>query len=802
MESPCSPSGPEPRFPSGFRSTMTHRFIPARQATWAMGLVLALAGGPAGRTEQVELADGRVLEGGFALVASVYEDPLADRDSAELILVCDDGLTRTMVAKRQVVRIEPGPRESLTEKLLVPQRVATSGRRVVGIGGFVEATPFDEFGRRILSLATESGRVDVVQGITEITPRWVRIEGLQAEKPLRLDMRMATTSIPRDVLRRVIEGQIDRQSSDQRLRLVRLLVQAERFAEAADELAGVIAEFPDLADLSSERKSIDRLAATQILDELMLRGRSGQDRLALRLLESFPAGDADGEVLEAVREARDDYRERLERAARLAAALRDRVAALGDDGDRGAATAVVDEIERHLSFATLDRLATFERLGTGADVPPDRAVALAVSGWLRMPAVDNLKVALSAVRVRELLRSYLATAGQEARTAVLRQLGNEEAAAPDSIAAIAAGMRPPIDPPAPLGPGLHELTVNDPEGAPSISCLVQLPPEYDPLRRYPAIVTLHAPFTTPLNQIEWWSGMAADDGGRSGQAARHGVIVIAPRWLQEHHTHYDFSPREHHAVLASLRAASRSFAIDSDRVFLSGHSRGAEAAWDIALAHPDLWAGLVAIAPTVDRYIPLYWPNARSLPIYIVGGELDRSLLPGAAGALDRLFAKGFDVTYVEYRGRGHEGFSDEILRIFDWLGRKRRTFFPATIEAVSMRPSDRFFWWVEFESAPPRTIVLPADWPPPPGTRPLAIDAKLGVNNNLVARVGADRVRVWLSPEFVDFTRPLTVTVDGRTLHKGPIAADLEVLLEDLRLRGDLQHPFWAVIESVRGRR
>jgi predicted esterase len=777
----------------------------ARRAIVVLGVALILAaGGPGGgQAEQVELADGRILEGGFALATSVFADPLAaDREAAEPVLVCDDGLTRTMVAKRQVVRIEPGPREAVTERLLVPQRVATTGRRVIGIGGGSEATPFDEHGRRILSLSTESGRVDVVQGITEITPRWVRIEGLQTEKPLRLDMRMATTSIPRDVLRQVIAGQIDRRNSDQRLRLVRLLVQAERYAEAVEELAGVVAEFPDLADLSSEKKSIARLAATQILDELMLRGRSGQDRLALRLLESFPIDEADGEVLEAVREARDDYRDRLERAARLATTLRERVAHLSDDGDRAAADAVAGEIERELSFATLGRLATFERLGTAADMPADRGVALAVTGWLRMPPVDNLKVALSAVRVRDLLRRYLVETATTGREELLRRLRNEEATSAETIAAIAAAMRPPIDPPVSLAPGLHELTVDDLDGRGSVSCLVQLPPEYDPLRRYPTIVTLHAPFTTPLNQIEWWAGVAAADGGRLGQAARHGMIVIAPRWLREHQSAHDYSPREHHAVLASLRAASRSFAIDSDRVFLTGHSRGAEAAWDIALAHPDLWAGLVAIAPTADRYIPFYWPNARSLPIYIVGGELDTSLLPRSAGTLDRLFSKGFDVTYVEYRGRGHESFSDEILRIFDWMGRRRRTFFPPVVDAVSMRPSDRFFWWVEFESAPPRTVVLPGDWPPPTGTRPLTIDAKLGATNSVAVRVGADRVRVWLSPELVDFTRPLTITVDGRQMHKGPIAADLEVLLEDLRLRGDLQHPFWAVIDSVRGRR
>ena len=44
-----------------------------------------------------------------------------------------------------------------------------------------------------------------------------------------------------------------------------------------------------------------------------------------------------------------------------------------------------------------------------------------------------------------------------------------------------------------------------------------------------------------------------------------------------------------------LRDAMRRFSIDSDRVFLSGHSIGGDAAWDIGLAHPDLWAGVIPI---------------------------------------------------------------------------------------------------------------------------------------------------------------------------------------------------------------
>lgn len=56
----------------------------------------------------------------------------------------------------------------------------------------------------------------------------------------------------------------------------------------------------------------------------------------------------------------------------------------------------------------------------------------------------------------------------------------------------------------------------------------------------------------------------------------------------------------------------------------------------------------------------------------------------------------------------------------------------------------------------------------------------------------------VWLSPDMIDFSKPLSVTIDGQRRWNGDFSADLEVMLEDLRTRGDRQHPFWAKIESV----
>ena len=290
--------------------------------------------------------------------------------------------------------------------------------------------------------------------------------------------------------------------------------------------------------------------------------------------------------------------------------------------------------------------------------------------------------------------------------------------------------------------------------------------------------------------------MPAADGTRLGQATRHGAIVIAPAWGRAHQTAYEYSAREHAIVLAALREACQRFAIDTDRVFLSGHSMGGDAAWDIGLAHPDLWAGVIAVSATADRYVHHYWKNAAALPLYFVGGELDGGTIQRNAVDLDRYFLKGYDATYVEYRGRGHDHFAEELLRLFDWMGRKRRKL-PPTIEAVSMRPWDRFFWWLEFAEAPPKTVTLPVNWPPAKGAGPLEIEGQVTPGNTMAARCGGRGVRLWLGPEIVDMTRPVTVTLSGERLFKGPVVPDERVLLEDLRRRGDRHHPFWAVVEG-----
>ncbi|HEX5470608.1 MAG TPA: peptidase, partial [Lacipirellulaceae bacterium] len=144
------------------------------------------------------------------------------------------------------------------------------------------------------------------------------------------------------------------------------------------------------------------------------------------------------------------------------------------------------------------------------------------------------------------------------------------------------------------------------------------------------------------------------------------------------------------------------------------------------------------------------------------------------------------------------EPFGDEVQRIFEWMALKQRKM-PKEINCVSMRPWDSFFWWIEAEGLPSRSMVSPGNWPPPRTARPTTIKGKRLETNKLTVQLQANKTTIWLSPELVDLNKKLVVELNGRTLTPPDrtVHPDLTTLLEDVRTRADRQHPFWAKLET-----
>ncbi|MBC8351226.1 MAG: peptidase [Planctomycetes bacterium] len=755
-----------------------------------------------GAATVITMKSGWQVEGRIAEMGSLNENPLnpGTEGGTKPIIIVDDGLRRTFVRDLDVSAVAESPPTS-NERIRIKQPVAEAGRRIGNIGPILGVTEFDKWGRRTFTMQGPRGQLDVIQGITEITPTYARVEGLRGTG-LIWDMRMATSSLSREIISTVIRQSMPENKPDDRLRIVRLFIQANRFGDALLELDSLIRDFPEVEELRGQADRLRQSLAQRMLREIELRRDAGQHSRAYTLLGAFPEKGVAGVTLLTVRDMLALDEKRQQQLDQSLVLIAENIGEIEDETVKEKLAPIEAEIKDELNFHALDRMADFLRLSDDPSLKPDQKVALAVSGWLlgSGEAIDNLAVAVSLFEVRNEATKYLNAKRTHERDEILERIRSLEGGSPSYLARLIAQMKPPIATEVPEleSPGLYQLTVPGIQQQPEFSYYIQLPPEYDPYRRYPCIVTLNGAGSTEMQQIDWWAGTYSDQSQtRQGQAARHGYIVIAPMWQKEFQREYEFTLREHATVLYALRDACQRASIDTDRVFLSGHSMGGDAAWDIGLSHPDLWAGVIPIVANADRYIHKYSDNGRGLPMYFVGGERDGGWLNENGMELDR-YLKGskYDVTVVQYLGRGHEHFQDEIQRLFDWmeLSSHRREFFPREIEALSMRPWDNYFWWLELSQIPARALALPAEGKERT-VRPIKTAARILENNRITVSARSGRGVVWLSPEMVDFEQPITVTVNGRNIRKDA-ATDVKTLLEDVRTRGDRQHPFWASVE------
>jgi hypothetical protein len=244
----------------------------------------------------------------------------------------------------------------------------------------------------------------------------------------------------------------------------------------------------------------------------------------------------------------------------------------------------------------------------------------------------------------------------------------------------------------------------------------------------------------------------------------------------------------------------RRFAIDSDRVYLTGHFAGGDAAWDIGISFPDVWAGVVPISAAAGengKYASSCHEAIanHNLGFRFVSGQLDLGRIVDNKIVWNKwMQSPDFDVTVVEYRGRLAETFAEELPNIFRWMARHKRILATEQFSGRTLRPWVRQFWWVEVERLAAENVVLPHEWPPREKLLAQQIEGKFQrEKNKLIVSVPKSSVTtVWILPELVDFGKIVEVTARGIDF-RGMLKPSRNVLLEDVRRRADRQHPYWA---------
>lgn len=760
-------------------------------AWWSLALC-----GTSGEAGEVTLKDGTVLKGKQPValdtvgIRSTRPDPDKSPNLA-VIMVEEAGAVQFFVPRLWTSAIDPSGNVRPSEVFKLPAERRRQHRKIDQVAGQIAEQPWDDFGHRMASFNAAGKRVDVMQEIIELNPKYVKVSAMD----YLWEFGLPTNSIPPDTLDKMLHRAIKKDNPDERFAIARFYLEGEFYQLAQRELESIQVDYPDhaknVAELSVQLKNF---LADQALNMLAERREAGQYKFAYdaaRKFLSLDIPDIRPGTLQTLRQAvakADDERVKMEDARQLLGQLQAQLTKEEAQEIAAMRLAISDGLHQD----TLDRLAPFLDLADAADRKPSEKLALALSGWVLGAdlAETDLKNAIRLWQARGLLMEYLRAENPVDRAAVVDKVRLIEGIGPRQIARLIPLLPPLYDPPTQAPETI--FTVNVPrrtDADPEIQYSVLLPPEYHSGRLYPVVVALHAAGMTPEQETRWWAR----------QAQRYGYIVLAPTFADTNQQHYDYGLVAHRAVLETVKDARRRYGVDSDRIFLGGHGMGADAVLDIGYSHPDIFAGIMPITGMFERSTHYYRENAKRLPQFIVAGQLDRTGVAENAADLDHMMRQGFPLIYSVFIGRGYESYQSEDARLFDWMSRQRRAKLPMEIEVKTGRTTDNQFWWWTFSNFPVKFGVT--GWPKEQKgiPRPIVLNAlaKRAPGANVInIECGAKWHGLWLYPEIVSFEKILIVRQSGKQLYHQIPEPDIAAMLEDFRLRADRQQVAWGYLE------
>jgi pimeloyl-ACP methyl ester carboxylesterase len=760
-----------------------------------LATLCAMAGLLAGaaRGGEVELANGLVLEGTPVPIpglTSTAQRPNRGPTNVTPMLMVDAGFKRYVFssAPRITKRIDRSVDLGADVTFTIPHKRIAGNLAITTLGAVLDRTAFSEYGRRTVTL--QGVREPIIQGIQEITPKQITVEGLNVV----WEHGMATTDVDPEILDPILRRLTDPDDPTDRMKIALFYMQAGRYPECDRELAAIRERFPELADRVDEiALQLRQFWAQKLLAEIDQRRRAGQHRLAYLAAKQFPTARMSATVVRQVDQIVAEYDEAQERGHRAIELLASLQSDLDGDPRVELVAPLRTSVKRELDYESLPRLKAFLDLADDEQLRPDEKLALAYSGWVvgNVNASTDLDAAIRLWDARFLLGEFLRSDDQRYREETLAKLLATEGVDIPRLQQLVDELPPVLDG-SQVRAGVPTRVVVRPgsETRSEIAYWVLLPTEYNANHRYPLITTLHPAELNAVAALEWWGVQRTFKGGpaEAGQSQRRGYVVIAPEYLAANET-YDYGSATHDLVVEAILDARRRFRIDSDRVFLAGHGEGGNAAFDLGTSRPDLFAGVIPIAGISDKYTPWYWQNAKHVPMFVVNGELDRDTVSRNARDLTRMIMRYHDVVYCEYVGRGYESFFSEIHVLFDWMDLHRRTRFPGELDLRVLRPTDNRFYWIDTYGLPPKTeeanATLLAGGKGTIG--PMTLAAEFTEANSLtITKSGARTHVVWLSPELVDFEERFSVRKLGRQKFNDFLSPSAETMLEDLRLRGD----------------
>ncbi len=325
--------------------------------------------------------------------------------------------------------------------------------------------------------------------------------------------------------------------------------------------------------------------------------------------------------------------------------------------------------------------------------------------------------------------------------------------------------------------------------------IVEIPDDYDPSRAWPLRVSLHG-------------GVGREAPGPNDQPARPltnriqsaGEIVLHPRaWA----TTQWWNSSQVENITRLLARVKRDYNVDESRTYVTGISDGGTGVYFLAMRYATPWSAcmplnghpLVIANPDTGADGQLYVGNMVNCPFHIVNGGKD-PLYPAASVApLVAMFKKaGVPHEFKVYPDAGHnvEWWPQERAGYEAWLAAHPRQAHPdriswetertdrynrfrwLVIDRLGKRPSDQGLKDVNTYQPVPVMERTLFDHEKPSGR----VDAARTGNAIEVKTRGVQALTLLLSPDVIDFSKPVRVSVNGKVAHDAVVKTDPGTML------------------------
>jgi len=678
------------------------------------------------------------------------------------------------------------------DSFTIKQAKQSKNLTVASFGSITYIDPFDEFGRRRVTIETDKKPLHVFQGITEVTPDHITVDSLNCHWKFGLPLK----TVPFETLDKLLKKQLKREDANGRLALVYFYTKAEYYPAALAELAAITQDFPDKKPITSKLEDeVMNYFGTKILLRLEHRKRAGQHQLAESMSKGLANQTLKGATKQDVQQYVRNYeqaRQSIERAKLLLSDWQEKVT---DNQVQKRLEPMRSAINEQLNFETLPRLDAFLKSESDSQYEPSQRLGLAYTGWILGPAnaVPDLDQAFRVWEARNFVLEYLRSEDPSEQAELLKKLQTTENISANTVLYLTAQLPPILDSGDIEAETLRDVNVTD-DG--QIRYSVILPPEYSPQHKYPMLVALR-PRTRTTGQIATiWAG----DKDSPDYGNQRGYIVIAPEYAEKTAGEYTYGAPAHKAILDCVIDARKRFSVDSDRVYLAGHGMGADAAFDIGMAHPDEFAGVLPLGGNALHYCKHIWENSAYTAWYVVGKgyDVDGGRDNTSNRVFDHIMKRGIksDFLLVEYLGRNGENVFDDLPKLYDWMDLHVRGPMPRQFKVSALRKTDNRYFWVTANGLP-RDYVLPAPHGEDQRISPMDIEVNILVPGNIISlKSPTDGYSLRLTPDLVDFDRKLIVKAHDKILFRDFVKPDIKVLLDELAARGDRNRLPLALIE------